>query len=223
VPILADQVLRYLADLRPPRDPLLAEMEELAERESIPIVHWETGRLLAVLCSALPARARVLEIGTAIGYSTLQMARALAEGGRIVTVEREPLRVEQARGFLDRDPAGAGACVEIVQGDAIDAIPGLDGPFDLIFLDATKSEYGTYMELVEPKAAERALLAIDNVLMSGSVAVPDEADVPDEFGGWWSADQRRAVRALSAELTASTRWLSVVLPVGDGVLVAARR
>jgi predicted O-methyltransferase YrrM len=194
-------------------------MEKLAEREHIPIVHWETGRFLATLVRALNP-ALVLEVGTAIGYSTLHMAEALG-GGRIVTIERDPLRAGQARDFLER--AGVAERVEIVEADALEAITGLDGPFDLIFIDATKGEYPRYLELAEPKAAERAALVIDNVLMSGSVAFGDDVEVPDDFGGWWGVEQRQTARALNSELLRSEHWLGVVLPVGDGVGFAARR
>jgi caffeoyl-CoA O-methyltransferase len=219
VPILSDPVARYLHELRPERSPVMREMEELAERDRIPIVHWETGRFLATLVSALDP-AVVLEVGTAIGYSTLHMAEALGRG-RIVTIERDPERVQQARDFLGR--AGVAERVDIVAADALDTIADLDGPFDLIFVDATKGEYPRYIELAEPKASERAVLVIDNVLMSGSVAFGDDVEVPDDFGGWWGAEQRRTARALNAELLSSERWLGVVLPVGDGVGFAARR
>jgi predicted O-methyltransferase YrrM len=197
----------------------MREMEELAERDGIPIVHWETGRFLATLVRALDA-ARVLEVGTAIGYSTLHMAEQL-EGGRIVTIERDPERVRQARDFLGR--AGVADRVQIVEADALDAIARLEGPFDLIFVDATKGEYPRYIELAEPKASEHAMLVIDNVLMSGSVAFGDDVEVPDDFGGWWGLEQRQTARALNTELLSSERWLGVVLPVGDGVALAARR
>jgi predicted O-methyltransferase YrrM len=219
VPILSDQVARYLHELRPQRSPVMREMEELAEREGVPIVHWETGRLLAALVRALDPKV-VLEVGTAIGYSTLHMAEALGRG-RIVTIEREPARVRQARDFLER--AGMAERVEIVEADALEAIGRLEGPFDLIFIDATKGEYPRYLELAEPKASERAALVIDNVLMSGSVAFPNDVEVPDDFGGFWGAEQRRTARALNSELLRSERWLGVVLPVGDGVGFAARR
>jgi predicted O-methyltransferase YrrM len=235
LPILSDQVARYLHELRPERSPVMREMEELAERDGIPIVHWETGRFLAALVRALDPAA-VLEVGTAIGYSTLHMAQALSASamqalgasaiealgrGRIVTIERDPERVRQARDFLER--AGVAERVEIVEADALEAIGELAGPFDLIFLDATKGEYPRYLALAEPKAAERAVLVIDNVLMSGSVAFADDVEVPDDFGGWWGAEQRRTARALNLELLRSERWLAVVLPVGDGVAFAARR
>ena len=212
MPILAEHVEGYLRDLRPHRSELMAEMEDLAERESIPIVHWEAGRLLASLCRALDPR--VLEVGTAIGYSTLHMAEQL-EAGRVVTLERDAERAAQARAFLER--AGVAERVEVVEGDAGETIPRLDGPFDLLFLDGTKDEYRHYLDLAEPLLSPRALLVVDNVLMSGEAALPPGADAR------WRPEALEAVRALSRELMGSPRWLASVLPVGDGLALATRR
>jgi predicted O-methyltransferase YrrM len=211
--IFTDHVIRYLDELRPERSPVMREMEELATREQIPIVHWETGRFLAVLVRALDPRT-VLEVGTAIGYSTLHMAEALGSG-RIVTIERDAARAEQARDFLGR--AGVGERVEIVEADAMQAIDDLPGPFDLLFLDASKDEYADYLRLAEPKASERALLVVDNLLMSGDVALEDDSEAN------WRPESLAAARAFNAELVDSERWLGSVLPIGDGVGFAARR
>jgi predicted O-methyltransferase YrrM len=213
MPILADHVARYLRELRPERSPVMAEMEELAERERIPIVHWETGRFLAAIVKALDP-ALVLEVGTAIGYSTLHMAEALGRG-RILTIERDPVRVGQARDFLER--AGVAERVELIEADALETIAALDGPFDLIFLDATKTEYPEYLKLAEPKAAERAVLVVDNLLMSGDVALEDDSEA------FWGEEPLRMARAFNSELVDSERWLGAVLPIGDGVGFAARR
>lgn len=210
--ILHEHVDGYLRSLRPERDGAMAEMEALAQRDSVPIVAWETGRLLASLCRATDPR--VLEVGTAIGYSALHMAQQLSEGS-IVTLEYDNTRIASARELLDR--AGVGDRVEIVEGDARETIPTLQAPFDLIFLDATKGEYRDYLRLAEPLASNRALLLIDNVLMSGEVALPHGTDTG------WGDESLAAARALNAELLAGTDWLGSVLPVGDGVALATRR
>ena len=209
--ILADHVAAYLTSLRPERGPVMAEMEALAERDGVPIVHWETGRLLAALCRAMDPV--VLEVGTAIGYSTLHMAEQL-DRGRVVTLELDPARAGQARDFFAR--AGVSDRIELVEGDARETIPGLDGPFDLLFVDAAKIEYRDYIELAMPKLTERALLVVDNLLMSGEVALPPGASVR------WNPDSLEAARALNAELIADERWVASVLPVGDGLGIAAR-
>jgi len=210
MPIVTPQVEAYLAKIRPPRGRVMAEMEALAERDNVPIVQWETGRMLAALAGSLDGR--VLEVGTAIGYSALHMAEAL-DKGRIVSLERDPERIAQASGFFDR--AGVTDKIEIVEGDARETIPSLTGPFDLIFLDATKGEYRDYLELAEHLASERALLVVDNLLMSGAAADP-EADTH------WPRDTVEAGRAFNQALMRSERWRGVVLPVGDGVGLATR-
>jgi predicted O-methyltransferase YrrM len=212
--IRTEQVQGYLDGLRPERDPLLTEMEALAARDSVPIVEWETGRLLATLVRALRP-ARVLEVGTAIGYSTLHMAREVDPGSRIVTLERDPDRIAAARGFWARD--GVQDRIELVEGDALAALPGLDGPFDLVFLDASKTEVAQYLALLEGKLAPRCALLVDNLLMSGEAALPDGAPTR------WSAESLAAGRAAARELMASEEWLFSLLPVGDGIGFGARR
>jgi predicted O-methyltransferase YrrM len=210
--ILDEAVERYLHNLRPERSKVMREMEQHAERDSIPIVHWETGRLLAVLCQVLDPV--VLEVGTAIGYSTLHMAEQL-QNGRVVTLERDPERAAQARDYLER--GGVASRVEIVEGDALETLPAARGPFDLLFVDASKGEYERYIELAEPKLSERALMVVDNLLMSGEVALPEDAETR------WNPESLASARRLNAELLSSERWLACVLPVGDGIGVAARR
>ena len=209
MPILDDQVQSYLHDLRPARGEVMAEMEAVAERDGVPIVHWEAGRFLATLCRALDPM--VLEVGTAIGYSTLHMAEQLRRG-RIVTLELDADRAAQARDFLGR--ASVAELVEIVEGDARETIGSLEGPFDLLFVDAAKGEYRRYIELAEPKLAERALLVVDNLLMGGQVSA-------GEGSAQWSPESLAAARELNAELLGSERWIGSVLPVGDGIGFAA--
>jgi predicted O-methyltransferase YrrM len=209
--IFSDHVTDYLAQLRAERGPVMAEMEAVAERDRVPIVHWETGRMLAALCRALDPV--VLEVGTAIGYSTLHMAEQL-ERGRVVTLELDPDRAAQARDFLGR--AGVAERVEIVEGDARATIPGLDGPFDLLFVDAAKTEYRDYIELALPLLSDRALLVVDNLLMGGDVALPEGEPTS------WNPDSVAAARELNRDLLNDGRWLGCVLPVGDGIGIAAR-
>ena len=209
--ILDERVERYLHELRPARSAVMAEMEQVAERDSVPIVRWETGRLLAAICRAFDPR--VLEVGTAIGYSTLHMAEQLSNG-RVVTLEVDADRAAQARASFER--AGVAKRVQLVEGDALEMIPRLEGPFDLLFVDAAKREYARYIELAQPLLSDRALMVVDNLLMSGEVALPENAVTR------WRTDSLAAARALNRELLASDRWLACVLPVGDGIGVAAR-
>jgi len=208
--ILTDHVRDYLEALRAERSPVMAEMEAVAERDHVPIVEWETGRLLAVLCKVLDPR--VLEVGTAIGYSTLHMAEQLEEG-RITTLEYDADRAAQARASWEQ--AGVADKIELIEGDARETIEGVEGPFDLLFVDAMKVDYAGYLEKGASLLSDRALVVIDNLLMSGEVGLPEGADT------FWSPENLTAARALNSEILGEG-WLGVVLPVGDGVGLAVR-
>jgi predicted O-methyltransferase YrrM len=208
------RVQQYLDDLRPGRDEVLAEIEALARVERIPIVEWETGRLLATLVAALQP-SRVLEVGTAIGCSTIHMARELGPGGRVVTLERDAARLALARGFWER--AGVTDRIELVEGDAVRSLATLTGPFDMVFLDASKTEVGDYLALLRGKLAPRCVLVVDNLLMSGEAALPAGLDTA------WDDESLAAARRTARELMQSPEWLFSLLPVGDGVGLATHR
>jgi predicted O-methyltransferase YrrM len=212
--IRSEHVQSYLDALRPERDPLLAEMEDLARRDGVPIVEWETGRFLATLTAGL-APSTVLEVGTAIGYSTVHIARELPRGSKIITLERDPDRIAHARAFWER--AEVADRIQLVEGDALESLEGLPGPFDLVFLDATKTEVSAYLQRLEGKLAPRCALVVDNLLMSGEAALPEDADTR------WSRESLAAGRAAARELMQSGEWLFSLLPIGDGVGFAARR
>lgn len=207
--ILRPEQEAYLERLLPPGDPLLREMEEHARRENVPIADPEIGRLLTILARSLDAR-RILEIGTAIGYGTLCLARGAA-AARVVTLEIDPQRIEQARGYLER--GGVADRVDIVEGAALEVLPRLEGPFDLAFIDAVKLEYRRYLDLFLPKLRVGGLVLIDNLLWGGHVAAPPE-DEDDE-----AAD---ALRAFNGYLMMHPQLQAVVLPVGDGLGVATK-
>lgn len=207
--ILHPEQEAYLDRLLPPRDPLLREMEEHARRDEVPISDPEIGRLLAILARSIGAR-RILEIGTALGYGALCLARGAAEA-RVVTIELDPERIAQARGYLEK--GGVADRVDIVEGAALDVLPRLEGPFDLAFVDAVKTEYRRYLDLLLPKLRVGGLIVVDNLLWKGHVAVPPE-DEEDEV-----AD---ALRSFNGYLMMHPQLQSVVLPVGDGLGVATK-
>jgi predicted O-methyltransferase YrrM len=209
--ILDEQVEGYIQSLRPERSPVMAEMEHVAERDRVPIVQWETGRFLAALCRAMDPV--VLEVGTAIGYSTLHMAEELVDG-RVITLEMDASRAEQARSFWER--AGVSERIELIEGDAQTTLEDVPGPIDLLFVDAAKEQYGGYIEAAEPKLSDRAVLVVDNMLMSGEVALPADAET------MWRAEALASARALNASLVGSEKWLACVLPIGDGIAFGVR-
>jgi predicted O-methyltransferase YrrM len=211
--IVTDAVREYLASTRPGPDPVLADMEAHAAREGIPVVVPDTGQLLQVLALACGGR-RVLEVGTAIGVSTLYIARALPDGGTIVSFEIDERRHAAARGYLGR--AGVLDRADLRLQDARQGIAELDGEFDMAFIDGVKAQYGDYFEALLPRLRTGAVLAVDNVLMSGTVA-------EGRSDGHWSDEQIAGARAFNRRLLEHEQLTATITPVGDGVLIAARR
>jgi predicted O-methyltransferase YrrM len=211
--IVTEAVSSYLITLRRDPDPVLAEMEAMGAREGIPIVVPETGALLHVLARTSGAR-RIVEVGTAIGVSTLYLARALPADGRVVTFEIDPARHSAAEDFLGR--AGVLDRVELRLEDARAGLGSLEPEFDLAFIDGVKAQYGDYFEALLPLLRPGAVLAVDNVLMSGTVA-------EGRSDGHWSDEQIATARAFNERLLAHDELAGTVTPVGDGVLLAVKQ
>jgi caffeoyl-CoA O-methyltransferase len=207
--IVSDPVAGYLEALHQPQDPLLREMHEHARRDGLPVVRPPTGALLEVLARASAAR-RAVEVGTAIGVSTLHLARA---GAHVTSFEIDPERQEAARGYLTR--AGLAGRVDLRLQDADEGLAQLEGPFDLGFIDGPKQAYGGQLERMVELLRPGGLLVLDNVLLSGTVATGRPA-------GHWSQEHVAAMRALNERLLTHPGLTGTVTPVGDGVALAVR-
>ncbi len=207
--------LEWIEMLAPDLTPALAAIETAAEPLNIPIVDRDSGRVLSVLAGG---RSRIVEVGTAYGYSTLWMALGQPPGGRIVTIDPDRERTDLARGWW-RQAGIADERITVVNAPALDAFgagePALAGPFDFAFIDAPKSEYGAYLEEIVTRLEPGALVVADNVLWSGRVS-----------GSQRSAGRDAETAALIAFDTAvmrDPRFAATILPVGDGLLIASWR
>lgn len=194
-------------------EPLLA-MERHAEQERVPIVDRFSGRVLSALAAG---RRRIVEVGTAIGYSTLWLALGQPADGTIVTIDPDTRRTDLARrwwGEAGIEPER----ITVLTAKALEAFadepPVLAGPFDLAFIDALKPEYGAYVEALVARLAPGALLVADNVLWSGRVSGAREAG---------NDEATPALRAFNESMLRDARFRSTILPVGDGLLVAGFR
>lgn len=170
-----EEVERYLAALLVPRDAALERAVESAAAAGLPPhqVSPLEGRLLYLLARIHGAR-RILEVGTLGGYSTMWLARALPPDGSIVTIEAEPGRAELARANVAS--AGLGGVVDVRTGAALEVLPTLDGPFDLVFLDADKPNNPAYLEWALKLVARGSLIVADNVVRDGAIADVSTAD-----------------------------------------------
>jgi caffeoyl-CoA O-methyltransferase len=206
--LVPDEVEAYAAaHTSPAAAPLQALATETRETLSSPqmLTGEIEGRLLEFLVFLSQPKS-VLEIGTYSGYSALSMAQTLPPDGRIVTCELDDERADVAERHLAA--AGFADRVEVRRGPALDTIATLDGPFDLVFVDADKAGYHDYYEAVLPKLSERGLIVVDNVLWSGRVA-EEPGDDDDE--------QTVALRAFNDHVAADERVQNVMLSVRDGV------
>lgn len=205
---------KYLEELLPARDELLLEMEKAALEETIPVVTPAVGNFLQQLVEMSRARS-ILEIGTAIGYSTIYLARgAVQTGGRVVTVDMNKGRLVRAVEYIKR--AKLEDNVDFVTANALHYLPGLTEQFDLIFVDAAKGEYPEYLDLLIPLVSPGGLLVVDNVLFRGWVVPGSVFDKKyDRMVG--------AMRDFLKRLSGLTGFQVSVLPFGDGLAIARRK
>jgi len=201
----------YLEDLHQAPHPLLLELEQLGHAENIPIVSRETGRLLSTLVRCMQAN-RVLEIGTAYGFSTLWMALALPPAGRIWTIDPDRERTKIAHGFWKR--AGKADAIEVINQPALEVLPTFPvRNLDIIFIDAIKTEYAEYLEASVPLLKRSGLVVVDNLLWSGRAAVePSPKDSEDT----------KAIRAFNKIFLNHPQLDATIIPLGDGTGIGAR-
>jgi len=189
----------------------LLELEQLGHAEKIPIVSRETGRLLSTLVHAMQAN-RILEIGTAYGFSTLWMALALPPAGRIWTIDPDRERTKIALGFWER--AGRAQAIEVINQPALEVLPTFPvRNLDIVFIDAIKSEYAEYLEASVPLLKRSGLVVVDNLLWSGRAAAEPKATD--------SADTQ-AIREFNKIFLTHPQLDATIIPLGDGTGIGAR-
>ena len=198
------------AHTTPPASFMAALAAETQEQLASPQMLTGTveGRLLETLVFATGARS-VLELGTYSGYSALAMAAALPPGGTVITCEVADEHADFAQRHIDASPYADR--IEIRRGPALETIASLDGPFDLVFIDADKPGYAGYFEATLAKLAPRGLIVADNTLWSGRVADPSAGD-----------DSTQAMRAFNDRVLGDERVVCVQLSVRDGVTLIRR-
>jgi caffeoyl-CoA O-methyltransferase len=199
--LTTDRDLDYLEGVHPPLGPVLEEMLKTGQSEGVPIVNPAAGRLLRVLVTALAPK-RVVEIGTAIGFSTLWMASALPPGGRIDTIDPDRARTDRARRYWLR--AGVTDRVRVINEPALRVLPRLPPGIDFVFIDALKPEYAAYLDALLPKMTPGGMITVDNVLWSGRIAAGEHDENTD------------ALRAFNEKFLHHDQLEATVLPLGDG-------
>lgn len=201
----------YLEQLIPQTDPLLREMEEYGGEHGVPSADREVALFVEITARAINAK-RCLEIGMAIGYTSLHLARAVGDGGLVVTIDPSDEMIKAAEGYLTR--AGLRDRVRIERGKALDVIPKLQDTFDLLFIDALKEEYEDYLKLSLPKLRKGGVVIVDNLLWGGQVA--GEIRSPDQ------ESSTNALREFNKYFVNHPKLRAEILSVGDGLGYAVR-
>jgi predicted O-methyltransferase YrrM len=196
----------YLDRLLPSNTGLLAEMEEYAERHRVPIADREVALFLEITARAMNAR-RALEIGAAIGYSAIHLARAMPPDGLVVTIEPNEEMIRLTESYSSR--AGLRERVRIERGYALEVMPRLQERFDLVYIDAVKEEYAAYLELALPLLRIGGVIIADNVLWGGQVA--GEIRSPEQTAS------TQALREFNQIFVRHTQLRAEILSVGDGL------
>jgi caffeoyl-CoA O-methyltransferase len=206
--ITVEPVEDYIYSLLPPRDEVLVEMEGEAAKNKIPIIGPAVARVLYQLAIISGAK-KVFEMGSAIGYSTIWLARAVGPGGRVIYTDGDKKNADKARRYFER--AGVSDRITIRTGDALELLSEEKEPYDLIFNDVDKTDYPRVFRMALPHLRSGGLFCTDNVLWSGRVAKPN----PDA--------ETKAILELNQLMYQSQEVFTTILPLRDGVSVCVKK
>ena len=207
--ILVPKIEKYLNHILPKRDPVLTEMEKYAAKHDVPIIGPACGRLLYQLARSIQAK-RVFELGSAIGYSTIWLARAVGPKGTVYYTDSDPENARRAEVNLRQ--AGVRNRVLILVGDALELFLSTQGQYDLIFNDVWKQQYPEVLRRAVPRLRVGGLLVTDNVLWSGRVArTPAKGD-----------QDTRAILEFNRLIYRSPKLFTTIVPLRDGVAVCEK-
>jgi len=198
----------YIYSILPPRDEVLAEMEAEAAKHKVPIVGPAVGRLLYQLALMIQAK-NVFEMGSAIGYSTIWWARAIADG-KVIYTDGDSNNAARARKYFDR--AGVSDRITLKTGDALELLSEEKQQFDVIFNDVDKEDYPRVFRIAVPKLRKGGLFVTDNVLWSGKVAQKHSAE-----------KSTKAILEFNELLYNSPDLFTTILPIRDGVAMAIKK
>jgi predicted O-methyltransferase YrrM len=212
--LLNDKLHSYIEELIPEREPLFMEMENYAIENKVPIMELVGIEALLQFLRIQDSK-RILEVGTAIGYSALRMAEALPKAS-IVTIERDLERIQAAEEYIGRSKHGEQ--ILLIKGDALEVeeLVREQAPYDAIFVDAAKGQYQKFFEMYSKYLSNDGIIITDNVLFKGLVTQ--------------SEIESKRIRNLVKKIDGFNQWLmnhsdyhTVILPVGDGIAISKKK
>lgn len=212
--IVDERMVTYIRSLEVPESTVIEAIEQEALRDRVPIIRKEMQSFLKVLLM-IKRPMRILEVGAAVGFSSILMSEYMPEGGHITTIENYDKRIPIARANFKR--AGREEQIDLIEGDALEVMHGLEGPYDLIFVDAAKGQYIHYLPEVMRLLGTEGVLVSDNVLQEGDI-------IESRF-----AVERRnrtihsRMREYLYELKHHNQLQTSIIPLGDGVALSVKR
>ena len=211
--VTEDYINNYLRSVQPHYDGVLGEIEKEARSTDVPIIPHETARFLSVLLTMKKPK-NILEVGTAVGFSAGLMSRYLEEGGTVTTIDRFEVMLKDARQNIKRMELEDK--VKIIEGDAADILPTLEGPYDVIFLDAAKGQYSAFLPQCIRLLPVGGLLLVDDVLQGGDIA-RSRFSVPRR-----QRTIHKRLRNFLWDISHSDVLMSSIVPIGDGLAVCIK-
>ena len=212
--IVDERMVTYIRSLEVPENPVIEAIEQEALRDRVPIIRKEMQSFLKVLLM-IKKPMQILEVGAAVGFSSILMSEYMPEGGHITTIENYDKRIPIARKNFER--AGKEEQIDLIEGDALEVMRGLKGSYDLIFMDAAKGQYIHYLPEVMRLLEPNGVLVSDNVLQEGDI-------IESRF-----AVERRnrtihsRMREYLYELKHHDQLQTSIIPLGDGVALSVKR
>ena len=208
-----DYINSYLRTIQPHYDGVLGEIEKESRDAQVPVIPHETARLLSVLLTMKKPK-NILEVGTAVAFSSGLMSRYLQDGGTITTIDRYELMLKDARKNIAR--MGLEDTIKILEGDAADILPTLTGPYDVIFLDAAKGQYSAFLPHCLRLLPVGGLLIVDDVLQGGDIA-KTRFSVPRR-----QRTIHKRLRSFLWDISHNDALESSIVPIGDGLAVCVK-
>lgn len=208
-----DYIIEYLRTELPLKSGILYDMEKHAEEYEVPIIHPEVAQMIRVLLS-IKKPTSILELGTAIGYSSIFMAKMQPTCKKIITIERSKAMIEKAKANIEK--AELKDVIEIKEGNVQEILPNLDGKFDIIFIDAAKSKYLEFLPYCLDRLSSDGIIISDNVLFKGMIATDMLV----------AKRQRTIVRKMREYLNVISHHdelETTIIPIGDGVAISHKK
>lgn len=212
--IVNERVVAYINSLDCGNSDICNIIEKEAIADEVPIIRKEMGNLLKVLLQLVQPE-RILEVGTAVGYSSILMSENMPENCKITTIENYDKRIPVAKNNFKR--AGKENVITLIEGDALEVLKTLEGPYDFIFMDAAKGQYINYLPDVKRVLRKGGLLISDNILQEGEIVESRYAVTRR------NRTIHTRIREYVYELTHSEDFVTSIVPIGDGITLSVKQ